>query len=76
MKLFKHLALAATAFALTANPVLAADAKTDPARAAAPVGQTEQLFGEDEDGGWILWALLGVAVAVGLVLVLDDPASP
>jgi hypothetical protein len=75
MKLVKHLAIAASAFALTANPVLAADAKTAPARAAAPIEQSEQLFNNDGDG-WILWALLGIAVAVGLVLALDDPASP
>lgn len=75
MKLVKQFAIAASAFALTANPVLAADAKTAPARAAAPIGQSEQLF--DSDGsGWILWALLGIAIAVGLVLALDDPASP
>ncbi|MFM5895800.1 MAG: hypothetical protein ACKOQM_15415 [Novosphingobium sp.] len=75
MKLVKHLAIAASAFALTANPVLAADAKTAPARAAAPMEQSEQLFSNDGDG-WILWALLGIAVAVGLVLALDGPASP
>lgn len=75
MKLAKHVAIAVAAVALTANPVLAADARMDAARAAAPVAESEQLFG-DEDGGWLLWALAGIALAVGLVLVLDGPASP
>jgi hypothetical protein len=76
MKLAKHLAFTVAAFALTANPVLAADARMDAARAAAPVAQSEQLFGDEDGGGWLLWALAGIALAVGLVLVLDNPASP
>jgi hypothetical protein len=75
MKFIKNLAFAATAFALTANPVLAAEGQSNPTRAATPVDQSEQLFGE-EGSDWLLWALLGIAVAVGLVLVLDEPASP
>lgn len=75
MKLMKHLAVAAAAFALTANPVLAAGTTAEQARAAAPVAQSEQMFDRDGDG-WILWALLGIAVAVGLILALDKPASP
>ena len=76
MKLVRHIALAASAFALSATPVLAADAKADLARAASPVGQTEQVGDDEEGGGWILWALAGIALAAGLILVLDDPASP
>ena len=76
MKLAKHVAFAVAAFALTANPVLAADGRMDAARAAAPVTQSEQLFGDENGGDWLLWALIGIALAVGLVLVLDNPASP
>lgn len=75
MKFVRHFALAASAFALSATPVLAADAKADLARAASPIEQSEQL-GDEEGGGWILWALAGIALAAGLVLLLDDPASP
>jgi len=76
MKFTKHLIVAASAFAMTASPALAADSSADQARAATPVAQTEQLEDEDGGGGWILYALLGIALAAGLILALDDPASP
>lgn len=76
MKLMKHLVVAASAFAMTASPAFAADSNVDQARASTPVAQTEQLEDEDGGGGWILYALLGIALAAGLVLALDDPASP
>lgn len=77
MKLLKHLVFATSAFAMTAGPALAADAKAVQSRASAPIGQTEQMA-DDEDGGsgWILYALIAIAIAVGLILVLDKPASP
>jgi len=76
MKFMKHLVVAVSAFAMTASPALAADSSANQARAAAPVAQTEQLDDEDGGGGWILYALLGIALAAGLILALDDPASP
>ena len=81
MKFLKHLVIATSAFAMTAGPAVAAGprvatgAKAEQARAATPVGQAEQLFGED-GGGWILYALLGIALAAGLVVALDGPSSP
>lgn len=76
MTLFNKMMVAGAAFALTASPVLAAgNAQVAPVREAAPVGQSEQLFGED-GGGWLLFVLLGAAAVVGLILALDDPASP
>lgn len=76
MTMTKKLIAASAAFALTATPVMAAgNAQPAPAREAAPVGQSEQLFGED-GGGWLLFVLLGAAAVVGLILALDDPASP
>lgn len=77
MKFLKQLVLATSAFAMTAGPALAADAKAVPARVGSPIAQTEQMS-DDEDGGsgWILYALLGIALAAGLVLLLDKPASP
>jgi hypothetical protein len=76
MTMTKKLMAAAAAFALTASPVMAAgNAQAAPVRDAAPVGQSEELFGED-GGGWLLFVLLGAAAVVGLILALDDPASP
>jgi hypothetical protein len=76
MTMTKKMMAAAAAFALTASPALAAgSADAAPVREAAPVGQSEQLFGED-GGGWLLFVLLGAAAVVGLILALDDPASP
>lgn len=76
MTMMKKLIAASAAFALTATPVMAAGkAAPAPVREAAPVGQSEQLFGED-GGGWLLFVLLGAAAVVGLILALDDPASP
>lgn len=76
MTLTKKLTAVSAAFALTATPVMAAgNPQSTPAREAAPVGQSEQLFGED-GGGWLLFVLLGAAAVVGLILALDDPASP
>lgn len=77
MKFLKHAVAVATAFAMTSGPALAADA--DQARASTPVAQSEQLSGSNDDGGssgWILYALLAAALAAGLFLVLDEPASP
>ena len=76
MTMTKKLMAAAAAFALTATPALAAgNAQTAPVREGTAVGQSEQLFGED-GGGWLLFVLLGAAAVVGLILALDDPASP
>lgn len=75
MTMTKKLMAAAAAFALSATPVMAsADAQAAPVREAAPVGQAEQFSGDD--GGWLIFVLLGVAGVVGLILVMDDPASP
>lgn len=72
----KKLMAAAAAFALTASPVMAANApQAAPARVGTPVGQSEQIFGED-GGGWLLFVVLGAAAVVGLILALKDPASP
>ena len=72
----KKLMAAAAAFAMSATPVMAArNAQPAPVREATAVGQSEQLFGED-GGGWLLFILLGAAAVVGLILALDDPASP
>jgi hypothetical protein len=76
MKFLKHLVVVTTAFAMTASPALAAGANAGQARASAPIAQSEQLDDEDGGGGWILYALLGIALAAGLILALDDPASP
>lgn len=76
MKFLKHLAVAAAAFTMTAGPAIAADAKADQARAAVPVAQSEQLFGDEGGDSWIIFALLGLALAAGLFVALDDPASP
>lgn len=77
MKFLKQLVFATSAFAMTAGPALAADAKAVPARASAPIGQTEQMADDEGGGGgWILYALLGIAIAAGLILLLDKPASP
>lgn len=76
MTLTKNIIAATAAFALTATPVMAAgNSRQAPVREATPVGQSEQLFGED-GGGWLLFVLLGAAAVVGLILALDDPASP
>ncbi len=76
MTLTKKLMAASAAFALTATPVLATgNAQPAPVREATPVGQSEQLFGED-GAGWLLFVLLGAAAVIGLILALDDPASP
>lgn len=76
MTLMKNLMAASAAFALSATPVMAAgNSQSAPMREAAPVGQSEQLFGED-GGGWLLFVLLGAAAVIGLILALDDPASP
>lgn len=75
MTMTKKLMAAAAAFALSATPVMASsNAQAAPVREAAPVGQSEQFLGDD--GGWLLFVLLGAAAVVGLILVLDDPASP
>lgn len=76
MTMTKKLMAAAAAFALTATPALAAGAASAAPRVETAVGQTEQLFGDEDGGGWILFVLLGAAAVVGLILVLDDPASP
>lgn len=77
MKMTNKMMAAAAAFALTATPALAAgNAQAAPAREAAPVAQSEQLFGDEDGGGWLLFVLLGAAAVVGLILALDDPASP
>lgn len=78
MTMTKKLMAAAAAFALTATPVMASTAASAAPRVETAVGQTEQLFGGEEGGGagWILFVLLGAAAVVGLILVLDDPASP
>lgn len=76
MTMTKKLMTAAAAFALTASPALAAGkAEASSVREAAPVAQSEELFGS-EGGGWLLFVLLGAAAVVGLILALDDPASP
>ena len=75
MKLWKPLVVAVSALSLTATPVLAANAKADQARAAVAAGQSEQLF-DSEGDDWLIYALLGIALAVGLFFALDDPASP
>ncbi len=74
MTMTKKLMAAAAAFALTASPAIAAG--NVPARDAAPVAQSEQLFGDEDGGGWLLFVVLGAAAVVGLILALDDPASP
>lgn len=73
MTMTKKLMGAAAVLALTATPVMA---QTAPAREATPVAQSEQLFGDEDGGGWLLFVLLGAAAVVGLILALDDPASP
>ncbi|HEX4848709.1 MAG TPA: hypothetical protein VFV30_11235 [Novosphingobium sp.] len=72
----KKLMAAAAAFAMTATPVLAAgETQAAPVRDAAPVAQSEQLF-DGDGGGWLLFVLLGAAAVVGLIVAMDDPASP
>lgn len=76
MKFLKHLVVVTSAFAMSASPALAAVSKADQARNAAAVAQSEQLFGDEGGDSWIIYALLGIALAVGLFIVLDEPASP
>ncbi|MBN8501135.1 MAG: hypothetical protein J0M19_08300 [Sphingomonadales bacterium] len=75
MTMTKKLMAAAAAFALTASPVLA-QSNAAPVREAAPVGQSNELFGDEDGGGWLLFVLLGAAAVIGFILILDDPASP
>ena len=70
--MIRKLTTSATAAALLAAPIAAQAA---PARVATPVAADEELA-----GGFLLPALIALAVAVGIYLVVDDgddePVSP
>ena len=71
--MIRKLITSATAAALLAAPIAAQGA---PARVAAPVAAEE----EGLAGGFLLPALIALAVAVGIYLIVDDgddePVSP